>query len=268
MPARVFRRLATLRGSGDDEGESSGLAAVQNRGSRGVRAAHGAEEAVVRTIEPSTRSGGVRSISKPGGRNADEDEGARKSRTLRAPSLVDAAENGAREIRAGGEQRPDESSSTGWQLPVEVGEEGHTAVGDEAGSGVARAVAVSAIVLATAATLAAIVAALAPGQAAPDGITPAAGVPAPTHIAVVPVAIVVAIVAARATVRAPITTRDALSAVALLPLTVDKAVAPVMLLGERVRRAIRNREVLDDVEVDQRPPLEALAATLWHPRNT
>jgi hypothetical protein len=82
MPARVFRWLATLRGSRDDGGESSELAAAQNRGSRGVRAARGADEAVVRTMEPSTRSGGVRSISKPGGRDADEDEGARKSRAL------------------------------------------------------------------------------------------------------------------------------------------------------------------------------------------
>jgi hypothetical protein len=127
---------------------------------------------------------------------------------------------------------------------------------------------VSAIVLATAATLAAIIAALAPGQAAPDGTTPAAGVPAPTPIAFMPIAIVVTVVAAAAMVRASITTRDALSAVALLPLAVDKAVAPVMLLGERVRRAIRTCEVLDDVEVDQRPPLEALAAMLRHPRST
>jgi hypothetical protein len=133
---------------------------------------------------------------------------------------------------------------------------------------VARAVTVSAIVLATAATLATIVAALAPGQAAPEDITPAARVPAPTPVAVVPAAVVVAVVAAAATVRAPITTRDALSAVALQPLAVDKAVAPVMLLGERVRRAIRTREVLDDVEVDQRPSLEALAATLRHPRSS
>jgi hypothetical protein len=51
---------------------------------------------------------------------------------------------------------------------------------------------------------------------------PAARVPAPTLVAVAPVAIVVAVVAAAATVRAPITTRDALSAVALLPLAVTR----------------------------------------------
>jgi hypothetical protein len=104
IPASVFRRLATWRGG--SEVDSSGYGAAMKSGSSSARAARGALEPELRPKGPSSSRGGERRCrwpSKPGGRDAVESEGARKSRARLAPPLVDDMENRVRE-RAPGSQ--------------------------------------------------------------------------------------------------------------------------------------------------------------------
>jgi hypothetical protein len=141
IPTSVFRQLATRRGGG--EVDSSGRGAAMKSGSSGVRAARGALEPELRPKGPSSSRGGERRCrrsSKPGGHDAVESEGARKSRARLAPPLVDDMENGVREMRAGDDSPPPANSRTCWSEPFDDGEEGQTAVGDMAGSGVAGGV--------------------------------------------------------------------------------------------------------------------------------
>jgi hypothetical protein len=107
MPANIFLRLATLRGGVED---ISGRVAARKSGSSSVSGARGAPASVVRTMEPSTISGGVALCGEsskpgealkpgeapnPGRRDTNELEDARKSSTLHAPALGEAVESGA-----------------------------------------------------------------------------------------------------------------------------------------------------------------------------
>jgi hypothetical protein len=56
IPARVLRQFATLRGGGEEGGDSRGLDASWNSGSSGVSAARAALEGGVRVMDPSIRS--------------------------------------------------------------------------------------------------------------------------------------------------------------------------------------------------------------------
>jgi hypothetical protein len=90
-------------------------------------------------MAPSTTSGGVPrdgDASKPGGREADDAEGASSCRTLHAASLTEAAENGDREMCEGDTSPGQVSSRTGGQPHLDDGEEGQTPVGELGGSGV------------------------------------------------------------------------------------------------------------------------------------
>jgi hypothetical protein len=62
--------------------------------------------------------------------------GARKSSARRAPSLADAASNGASTMRVGDAAPSLDSRSKGRELPFADGEVGQTDVGEEGGSGV------------------------------------------------------------------------------------------------------------------------------------
>jgi hypothetical protein len=125
---------------------------------------------------------------------------------------------------------------------------------------VPRAVPFSGTVTATPASVTT-AASSAPRQAAPDGVPPATAVAAATAVAVG-----IILVPAPA-VPTPIPLGDALVAIALLSLTIDEAVAPVMLLWERRRRVGRPGHILDDVEVDDCAPLQASAPALRHARH-
>jgi hypothetical protein len=91
-------------------------------------------------MSPSTTRGGVGDASKPGGREADNAEGASSCRTLQAASLAEAAENGDREMCEGDASPGQVSSKTGGQAHLGGGEEGQTPIGELGGSGVAGGV--------------------------------------------------------------------------------------------------------------------------------